>query len=84
MRLAALFCLLMLTACAAAPPPIDVRVECPPMRAWTGTEQEALGAALAPIPQESMLWVLERDWQATRDAIRACRNQPSNRPKESP
>lgn len=67
---------LLLVGCAT-PAPIDVQVSCPPLRTWTADEQAALATALSPIPPESMLWALERDWQATRDAIRACKAKPN-------
>ena len=63
-------------ACAGvpvSPPPADVRVECPPIRTWTPAEQTALAAALSAIPEGSVVWVLERDWQSMRDAARACK-----------
>lgn len=63
---------LVLASCAS-PPPADVRVECPPIRTWTPAEQAALAAALSAIPEGSVVWVLERDWQSMRDAARACK-----------
>ena len=74
-RSAAILALLVLTACAS-PAPLDVKVVCPPLRTWTAAEETALAAALAPIPEASPLWALEKDWQATRDAIRVCNTNP--------
>lgn len=76
MKLAVSVLALLLAGCAAKP--IDVTLACPPLRAWTAQEQKDLAAALAPVPQSSPIWTLELDWQATRDAIRAC--QKANNP----
>jgi hypothetical protein len=77
MRVLALAAVLWVAACASAPPPIDIRVECPPLRTWTKAEQIALAAALSAIPEGSVIWVMQREWQATRDAIRACKKSPN-------
>lgn len=71
-RITILLCAMLLASCAA-PAAIDVTVDCPPLTTWTVPDQAALAATLAPVPADSVLWRLERDWQATRDAIRACR-----------
>lgn len=63
-----------LAGCSTTPPAIDVTVACPPLTTWTVGDQAALAATLAPVPGDSVLWRLERDWQSTRDAIRACRS----------
>lgn len=70
-KLAAIVTFAILAGCAS-PPPIDVTIACPPLRTWTPAEQAALAAALTPIPEASPIWTMEKDWQAMRDAIRAC------------
>lgn len=75
MKRFALIVCLCLAGCATAPPPLDVQVKCPPLRTWSQAEQTALADAMAKIPQDSILWQLEIDWQAERDAIRACRSK---------
>lgn len=73
MKRFALIACLCLAGCTT-PPPLDVAVKCPPIRTWSQAEQAALADAMAKIPSDSVLWRLEIDWQAQRDAIRACRN----------
>lgn len=65
------FCL-ALTACASTPPTVAVRVVCPPLSVWTAPQQTELADALSHVSTESAIWTMEKDWQATRDAIRAC------------
>lgn len=76
MKYTVLFAMLILAGCANAPPPLDVTIQCPPLRTWTSAEQAALAMAMAPIPRDSMIWTLELDWQSQRDAIRACSKSP--------
>lgn len=59
----------LMYGCAGAP---DIQVNCPPLRTWSQADQNKLAEALLPIPSSSPIWDLERDWQAGRDAIRAC------------
>lgn len=70
--------LLGLAGCASTPAPIDVRVECQPLRTWTPAEQAGLAIALGPIPSESPIWTLSRDWEQMRAAIRACTNSKNH------
>lgn len=71
MRIAAALICLLLASCAA-PAAIDVTTGCPPLTVWTPAQQSALAAALAAIPESSPVWAMEKEWQATRDALRAC------------
>ena len=74
-RLAPLAIALFLGGCAwdAAPTPIPAPTQCVPKRAWTGAEMTALAGALAPLPDTSILFVLEADWQRMRDDPHACK-----------
>ncbi len=76
MRYAAIAVCLWLASCAS-PPPLDVSVHCPALRDWSKAQQSALADAMSNIPRESVIWAMELDWQATRDAIRACRSAPN-------
>lgn len=66
----------LLLTCCATPSPIDVRVECPPLRTWAAADLSALADAMAPLSESSPIWIMEKDWQRDRDAIRACINSP--------
>jgi hypothetical protein len=73
-RLILLPLLLGLAGCPGVAP-IDIQTACPPLRAWSAADQKALADALAPIPESSPLWALEKDWGQMRDAIRACQKR---------
>jgi hypothetical protein len=63
-----------LAGCATTPPTNSVVVRCGINSAWSAAEQLDLADALDPIPVASPIWHLEMDWQAMRDANKACAN----------
>lgn len=77
MRPLVIFVVLALAGCVS-PAPIDVRVECPPLRAWAAADLSALADAMASISEASPIWAMEKDWQQTRDSVRACRSAPKS------
>jgi hypothetical protein len=69
-RIAALAGLCTLTACAHVPPaPMPV---CLPIKTYTLTEQQALAAALEPLPVDSALVMAMIDYGQLRASARAC------------
>ena len=66
--LASLLCA-SLAACATTP---AVKVVCLPLKSYSPQEQAALGAELAGLPAGSMLARAMIDYEALRDADRAC------------
>ena len=52
--------------------PVDVQVHCLPMKDYSAAEQEALAAALAPLPADSVIVQFVIDYGAMRAANRAC------------
>ena len=61
---------LALTGCST---PAPVVVGCPPVKAWTLAEQQALKQALAALAPDSILRPAIYDYERMRDAARACR-----------
>jgi len=58
---------------AGAPAPGQaVGQACVSNKVWSAAEQDALAAALASVPAGSIIWTMEFDWQAMRDANAAC------------
>jgi hypothetical protein len=55
------------TAAAAAPKPV-----CPPFRAWSDADLKALGEALAPIPEVSIVMRMALDWRRYYGDAKAC------------
>lgn len=55
------------TAAAAAPKPV-----CPPFHAWSAADLKALGEALAPIPENSIVMRMALDWRRYYGDAKAC------------
>ena len=64
---------LVLAGCAAAPASAPVvQTVCPPFRAWSDADLKALGNALAPIPEDSVIMRMARDWRRYYGDAKAC------------
>jgi len=75
--IATLAAALLLGGCAGDAPPDTAPIttqRCVPKRTWTPDEMIALANALTPIPDTSILFVLEADWQRMRDDPHTCRD----------
>ncbi len=62
---------LLVASCAGPPPPSSV-LACPPLHSYSPAEQLALAQALRGLPASSPLVSAMLDYQALRDADRAC------------
>lgn len=76
-------CGIALASCAATPIAVS-KVECPPLKTYTPEDQVALGAELAKLPSDSAIAGAITDYQAMRDADRACIAQNTPSPKGKP
>jgi hypothetical protein len=75
-RAAAFAAALFLVGCTWDAPPVTAPLaaqQCVPKRTWTRAEQTALADALASVPPDSILFVLESDWQRMRDNPNTCK-----------
>jgi hypothetical protein len=74
-RAAVLLCVLvMLAACrssSAEQQPV-VRFVCPPFHAWSDADLKALGQALEPIPENSVILRMALDWRRYYGDAKAC------------
>lgn len=73
MKRAVLILTLALAACAS-PPPVVTKAVCPPVQKWSRADQLDLANALAPIPESSLIWRMQGEWQTLRDELKACAN----------
>lgn len=75
--------MLAIPSCAATPIAVS-KVECPPLKTYAPADQAALGVELAKLPADSPLAAAMLDYQAMRDADRACMAQNTPSPKGAP
>jgi len=73
-RLAPMAFVGLLAACATAPKPADIQTVCLPIKSYTPAEQQNIKAALATLPQDSILRAIILDYENLRDADRACQS----------
>lgn len=68
----------LLTGCMGdmPKPPPAVTVVCPPIKAYTKAEEQAVAASLASLPAGSPIAAFIADYGALRAAARACANPP--------
>ncbi|GEM_PF-5525544 len=64
---------LMLAGCSTAPAPVPApQPVCPPFRAWSDADLKALGKALAPVPEDSVIMRMALDWRRYYGDAKSC------------
>jgi hypothetical protein len=66
---------LALAGCATAPVPMPAPAPqpvCAPFRAWSDADLKALGKALAPIPEDSVIMRMALDWRRYYGDAKSC------------
>lgn len=66
---------LALAGCATAPAPVSAPVPqpvCAPFRAWSDADLKALGKALAPVPEDSIIMRMALDWRRYYGDAKSC------------
>lgn len=60
------------TAPAEQPPAPQTHLVCPPFRAWSDADLKALGQALEPIPEDSIILRMALDWRRYYGDAKSC------------
>jgi hypothetical protein len=77
MKYRAILVCIALAGCAATPAPVPApapapQLVCPPFRAWSDADLKALGQALEPVPESSLIMRMALDWRRYYGDAKAC------------